>query len=82
MRVFSRRFTVQERVGEQIADTLDALIDPLGVAVHLEATHMCMRMRGVEEDSNTVTTSWRGAFSDADFRREFLDEVRSRRWRP
>ena len=78
VRVFSRRFTVQERLGEQIADTLDALIDPLGVAVRLEAKHLCMRMRGVEEDSNTVTTTWRGAFSDVDLRREFLDEARSR----
>ena len=77
VRVFSRRFTVQERLGEQIADTLGALIDPLGVAVRLEATHLCMRMRGVEEDSNTITTTWRGAFSDADRRREFLDEARS-----
>jgi len=77
VRVFSRRFTVQERLGEQIADTLAALIDPLGVAVRLEATHLCMRMRGVEEDSNTITTTWRGAFSDADLRREFLDEARS-----
>ena len=77
VRVFSRRFTVQERLGEQIADTLAALIDPLGVAVRLEATHLCMRMRGVEEDSNTITTTWRGAFSDADRRREFLDEARS-----
>ena len=81
VRVFSRRFTVQERLGEQIADTLEALIDPLGVAVHLEATHLCTRMRGVEEDSSTVTTFWRGAFSDADLRREFLDDVRSRRGR-
>jgi len=79
VRVFSRRFTVQERLGEQIADTLEALVDPLGVAVHLEASHLCTRMRGVGEESGTVTTFWRGAFSDADLRREFLDEVRSRR---
>ena len=79
VRVFSRRFTVQERLGEQIADTLEALVDPLGVAVHLEASHLCTRMRGVEEESGTVTTFWRGAFSDSDLRREFLDEVRSRR---
>jgi GTP cyclohydrolase I len=37
-----------------------------------------MRMRGVEQDSHTVTTVWRGSFSEADLRREFLDEVRSR----
>jgi GTP cyclohydrolase IA len=81
VRLFARRFTVQERVGEQIADTLEQLIAPRGVAVHLEASHLCTRMRGVEEDSHTVTTFWRGAFADAELRREFLDEVRSRRGR-
>jgi GTP cyclohydrolase I len=79
VRLFARRFTVQERLGEQVADTLEQLIAPRGVAVHLEASHLCTRMRGVEEDSHTVTTFWRGAFGDADLRREFLDEVRSRR---
>jgi GTP cyclohydrolase I len=78
VRLFARRFTVQERLGEQIADTLERLIAPRGVAVHLDASHLCMRMRGVEEDSHTVTTYWRGCFSDADLRREFLDDVRSR----
>jgi GTP cyclohydrolase I len=78
VRLFARRFTVQERLGEQIADTLERLIAPRGVAVHLDASHLCMRMRGVEEDSHTVTTYWRGCFSNADLRREFLDEVRSR----
>ena len=81
VRVYSRRFTVQERLGEQIADTLEALIDPRGVAVYLDALHLCTRMRGVEADSHTVTTFWRGAFGDAELRREFLDEVRSRRGR-
>jgi GTP cyclohydrolase IA len=76
VRLYSRRFTVQERLGEQIADTLEQLIAPRGVAVHLEASHLCTRMRGVEEHSHTVTTFWRGAFSDTDLRREFLDEVR------
>jgi GTP cyclohydrolase IA len=80
VRVFARRFTVQERLGEQIADTLVELIAPGGVAVHLEAAHLCTHMRGVEERSKTVTTFWRGRFDeDADLRREFLDEVRSRR---
>jgi GTP cyclohydrolase I len=79
VRLFARRFTVQERLGEQIADTLVQLIAPRGVAVHLEASHLCTRMRGVEEHSTTVTTFWRGAFEQADLRREFLDEVRSHR---
>jgi GTP cyclohydrolase I len=81
VRVYARRFTVQERLGEQIADTLVDLIDPQGVAVHLEAAHLCTQMRGVnEESSRTVTTFWRGLYADdADLRREFLDEVRARR---
>jgi len=77
VRLFARRFTVQERLGEQIADTLVDLIAPRGVAVHLEASHLCTQMRGVEEHSRTVTTFWRGAFAEPDLRREFLDEVRS-----
>jgi len=80
VRLYARRFTVQERLGEQIADTLVDLISPQGVAVHLDAAHLCTQMRGVnEEASRTVTTFWRGSFlEDADLRREFLDEVRSR----
>jgi GTP cyclohydrolase I len=78
VRLYARRFTVQERLGEQIADTLVELIRPRGVAVHLEAAHLCTQMRGVEEDgSRTVTTFWRGAFADdADLRREFLLHVK------
>jgi GTP cyclohydrolase I len=76
VRLFARRFTVQERLGEQIADGLNSLIAPRGIAVHLEATHLCTQMRGVEEQSRTVTTFWRGAFSDPDLRREFLLTLR------
>ena len=81
VRLYARRFTVQERLGEQIADTLVELVQPHGVAVHLEAAHLCTQMRGVEEDaSKTVTTFWRGSFADsAELRHEFLDEVRGRR---
>jgi GTP cyclohydrolase I len=79
VRLFARRFTVQERLGEQIADGLESLIAPRGVAVHLEASHLCTQMRGVEEQSRTVTTFWRGEYSDPELRREFLDEVRSHR---
>jgi GTP cyclohydrolase IA len=80
VRLYARRFTVQERLGEQIADTLTALVAPHGVAVHLEAEHLCTHMRGVEEASQTVTTFWRGVFDeDADLRREFLQEVHARR---
>lgn len=79
VRLFARRFTVQERLGEQIADTLLELVGARAVAVHLEASHLCTRMRGVEEHSATVTTFWRGAFSDPDLRQEFLGEVHSRK---
>jgi GTP cyclohydrolase I len=81
VRLFARRFTVQERLGEQIADTLAELVGARGVAVHLEASHLCTRMRGVEEGPATVTTFWRGAFGEPDFRQEFLAEVHSQRIR-
>ena len=77
VRLYARRFTVQERMGEQIADTLVDLVAPRGVAVYLTAEHLCTHMRGVEEASSTVTTFWRGSFHDPDLRREFLDEVRA-----
>jgi GTP cyclohydrolase I len=77
VRVFARRFTVQERLGEQIADSLVHLIEPQGVAVHLEASHLCTQMRGVEEHSRTMTTFWRGSYRDAELRREFLETIRA-----
>lgn len=76
VRLFARRFTVQERMGEQIADALVHLVEPEGVAVYLEASHMCTEMRGVEERSRTATTFWRGVFADPELRREFLAFVR------
>jgi GTP cyclohydrolase IA len=78
VRLYARRFTVQERLGEQIADTLVELVGARGVAVRLEAAHLCTQMRGVEEEgSRTVTTFWRGLYDeDADLRREFLAETR------
>jgi GTP cyclohydrolase IA len=80
VRLFARRFTVQERLGEQIADTLVELMEPHGVAVRLQAVHLCTQMRGVrEEHSKTVTTFWRGRYTeDADLRREFLAELSNR----
>ena len=79
VRLYARRFTVQERLGEQIADTLVELVRPRGVAVHLQAAHLCTQMRGVaEESSRTVTTFWRGLYDDdAELRSEFLAQVRS-----
>jgi GTP cyclohydrolase IA len=83
VRLYARRFTVQERLGEQIADALVDLVQPRGVAVHIEASHLCTQMRGVEEGgSRTVTTFWRGLYDEqAELRREFLDEVRAHRHR-
>jgi GTP cyclohydrolase I len=74
VRLFARRFTVQERVGQQIADALQAMLKPHGVAVYLEANHMCMQMRGVREGSAvTRTTVWRGDYeADAALRSEFF----------
>ena len=74
VRLFAKRFTVQERIGEQIADTLEAMLQPHGVAVYLEAHHLCMQMRGVREVSPlTRTTFWRGEFDhNAALRAEFL----------
>ncbi len=74
VRVFSRRFAVQERVGQEIADTLDTMLHPHGVAVFLEAHHLCMEMRGVRERAPmTRTTVWRGHYAeDASLRAEFF----------
>jgi GTP cyclohydrolase I len=63
VRVFDQRFAVQECIGQQIADSLEAMLEPHGVAVYLEAHHLCMQMRGVREVSPlTRTTFWRGEF--------------------
>jgi GTP cyclohydrolase IA len=78
VRLFARRFTVQERIGQEVADHLVELMQPHGVAVHLEATHLCTQMRGVrEEDSKTWTSFWRGVYEeDTSLRDEFLGAVR------
>ena len=72
--VFARRLQVQERLGEQIANALDEVLQPKGVGVVIEAVHLCMMMRGVEKQgSRTITSSLRGAFrDDAKTRSEFL----------
>jgi GTP cyclohydrolase I len=74
VRVFARRFTVQERVGVQIADEMVRLLEPHGVAVHLNAMHLCTQMRGVREaHSATLTSFWRGNYeTDPQLRTEFL----------
>jgi len=74
VRLFSKRFSVQERIGQQVADTLEAMLHPHGVAVFLEAHHLCMEMRGVREMAPmTRTTVWRGYYAeDPSLRAEFF----------
>src|SRR5437773_6612120 len=78
--VFARRLQVQERLTNQIADTIREKIAPLGVAVVMEATHLCMSMRGVEkQNSFAVTSAMIGAFrSNARTRLEFLELIKLR----
>ena len=65
VRLFSKRFAVQERIGQEVADMLDATIHPQGIAIYIEAHHLCMEMRGVREmQPMTRTTVWRGAYAE------------------
>ena len=75
VRLFARRFTVQERIGQEVADTLERVLEPHGVAVRLQAHHLCTQMRGVrEERSRTWTSFWRGSYeTEPEMRQEFLD---------
>src|ERR1700704_2741870 len=78
--IFSRRLQVQERLTNQIADTIRDIVRPLGVAVVVEATHLCMSMRGVEkQNSFAVTSAMQGAFRDnSRTRMEFLELIKLR----
>jgi GTP cyclohydrolase IA len=78
VRLFSKRFAVQERIGQQIADALETMLHPHGVAVLLEAHHLCVEMRGVRERAPTTrTTVWRGHFADDPaLRAEFFSACR------
>jgi len=78
--VFARRLQIQERMTNQIAETIREKIDPLGVAVVCEGTHLCMSMRGVEkQNSFAITSAMLGAFRDnARTRMEFLELVKVR----
>jgi GTP cyclohydrolase I len=82
--VFARRLQIQERMTNEIARTIEAKIDPLGVAVVIEATHLCMSMRGVEkQNSFAVTSAMLGAFREsARTRTEFLELIRHRQYEP
>ncbi len=78
--VFSRRMQVQERLTQQIAETLFTALNPDGVGVVLEARHMCMMMRGVEKQNSVATTSaMLGVFrEDVKTRQEFLTLINSK----
>lgn len=77
VRLYGRRFTVQERMGHQVADWLVDNLQPHGVAVHLQASHLCTQMRGVRETQSATTVSfWRGAYeTDPNLRETFLNGV-------
>ncbi|PLB18641.1 MAG: GTP cyclohydrolase 1 [Flavobacteriaceae bacterium FS1-H7996/R] len=71
--VFARRLQVQERLTEQILDCINDTLKPQGVAVVIEASHMCMMMRGVQKQNSVTTTSgFRGQFEKNETRNEFL----------
>ncbi len=77
--VFARRLQVQERLTMQIRDSIQATLNPAGVAVVIEATHMCMVMRGVQKQNSTTTSSaFTGAFEHDTTRAEFLRLVTAR----
>jgi GTP cyclohydrolase IA len=78
--MFSRRLQVQERLTTQIAQTINEVLQPRGVAVVMEALHLCMLMRGVEkQNSKAVTSAMLGAFRDnPETRAEFMELIKSR----
>jgi len=71
--IFARRLQVQERLTDQIVNVIDKVLKPQGVAVVIEASHMCMMMRGVQKQNSVTTTSaFRGVFKNVETRLEFL----------
>jgi GTP cyclohydrolase I len=76
--MFSRRLQVQERLTTQIAETLEQVLEPKGVAVVVESIHLCMMMRGVaQQNASAITSSMRGAFErDPKTRAEFMELIR------
>ncbi len=78
--VFARRLQVQERLTEQIVHCIDSVIRPLGVAVVIEAHHMCMMMRGVQKQNSITTTSaFTGEFFKEKTRMEFMNLISRKR---
>ncbi len=78
--VFARRLQIQERMTNQIADAMVDILEPMGVGVVVEASHLCMMMRGVQkQNSSTITSAMRGLFrKDARTRSEFMNLIRDR----
>ena len=78
--VFARRLQIQERMTNQIADAMMEILEPMGVGVVVEASHLCMMMRGVQkQNSSTITSAMRGLFrKDARTRSEFMNLIRDR----
>jgi len=77
--VFARRLQVQERLTDQIVNVIDKVLKPKGVAVVIEASHMCMMMRGVQKQNSVTTTSaFRGDFKNVETRLEFLKLIDSK----
>ena len=73
---FARRMQVQERLTDQIKNCIQEALDPLGVAVVIEAQHMCMQMRGIQkQNSVTTTSSFTGAFEKDKTRKEFINLI-------
>lgn len=73
---FARRMQVQERLTDQIKDCIQEALNPLGVAVVIEAQHMCMQMRGIQKQNSVTTTSaFTGAFEKDKTRKEFISLV-------
>lgn len=73
---FARRMQVQERLTDQIKDCIQEALNPLGVAVVIEAQHMCMQMRGIQkQNSFTTTSSFTGAFEKDKTRKEFISLI-------
>jgi GTP cyclohydrolase I len=76
---FSRRMQVQERLTDEIKNCIQEALEPLGVAVVIEAQHMCMCMRGIQkQNSVTTTSSFTGAFEKNKTRREFISLISSK----
>ena len=76
---FARRLQVQERLTDEIKDCIQNTLNPLGVAVVIEAQHMCMQMRGIQkQNSVTTTSSFTGAFEKDSTRKEFISLIGSK----